>query len=360
MDKSKTVSRVLFSVPVVESFDLPTRAELMPKIESGEMEHLDIRARVFGTGRVRNPVMFREPDMPAFAASFEGKPFLRDHDQYEIDARDGTILSSMLDGGQIVQDIRITTRRGMMDYLEGRIDRFSIGWDADQMVCSICEQDYLGGQCMHIAGRQYDTLSGPQTCLLIFINPVGVETSAVNVPAVDGTYIESQLQKLSLLNPDGGQAPAADKTDLPDVPAQARNAHREVADRLSHSITGGTTVNIREKIQRREDQVLRAKAIADLCDEEKRAMTAEETAEFDACLAQADTLAQEIKAESEQRERLRTAMELQVNAPASQEAQKPEPSTAAANPKVMKRGDFDALSLQDRSAFIRNGGKLED
>ncbi len=358
MNKKADVQKVLYSVPVVESFDLPSRAELLPQIESGELDHMDIRARVFGTGRIRNPVMFREMDMPVFAASFEGKPFLRDHDQYEIEARDGTILTSGLDNGQIVQDIRITTRRGMMDYLEGRIDRFSIGWDADQMVCSICQQDYLGGQCMHIAGRQYDTLSGPQTCLLIFINPVGVETSAVNVPAVDGTYIEAQLQKLSLLNSDSGQAPAAVQPEADDEPAQARNVHREVSDRLSISIPGGTTVNIREKIQKREELVLRAKAIADLSDEEKRAMTAEETAEFDTCLSQADTLAQEIQAESNSRERLRSALELKLNSPATQEAQKPE--AQAANPKLMKRADFDALSLQDRSAFIRNGGKLED
>jgi len=358
MNKDLTVTKILYSVPVVESFSLPSRAELLPKIESGELEHLDIRARVFGTGRVRNPVMFRETDMPAFAASFEGKPFLRDHEQHEIDARDGMILASMLDGGQIVQDIRITTRRGMIDYVEGKIDRFSIGWDADQMICSICNQDYLGGQCMHIAGRSYDTLDGPQTCMLVFINPVGVETSAVNVPAVDGTYIESQLQKLNLLNNVSGQAPAADKNALPETTARARNAHREVANRLSISIPGGTTVNIREKIQKREELVLRAKAIADLSDEEKRAMTAEETAEFDTCLSQADTLAQEIQAESNSRERLRSALELKLNSPATQEAQKPE--AQAANPKLMKRADFDALSLQDRSAFIRNGGKLED
>ena len=87
------------------------RAELLPKIDSGETEFMDFRARVFGTGPIANPIMFLEADLEAFALSFEGKPFLRDHNQYEIESRDGIILSSKLDGGEIVQDTATQLRQ---------------------------------------------------------------------------------------------------------------------------------------------------------------------------------------------------------------------------------------------------------
>ena len=136
MEKSK-VYPILYSLPTVEKLNLPSRAEMMPKIESGEIDHLDFRANVFGTGAIKNPYKFRAEDLPRFAASFEGKPFLRNHDQSNIDSRDGTILGCALMEGVFVQDVRLTTRRGMLDYIEGKIDRFSIGWDYQDAICTI-------------------------------------------------------------------------------------------------------------------------------------------------------------------------------------------------------------------------------
>ena len=46
---------ILRSLPVHEKLDLPSRAEMLPKIESGEIDHLDFQARVYGTGKNRNP-----------------------------------------------------------------------------------------------------------------------------------------------------------------------------------------------------------------------------------------------------------------------------------------------------------------
>ena len=45
---SKKVLPILRSLPVVEKLDLPPRAEILPKIESGEIDHLDFQARVYG------------------------------------------------------------------------------------------------------------------------------------------------------------------------------------------------------------------------------------------------------------------------------------------------------------------------
>ena len=123
----------------------------------------------------------------------------------------------------MVQTIRLTSRRGIRDFLEGRIDRFSIGWYFESVQCSVCGQDFL--ECEHYPGETYDGLP----CELIFINPRGKETSAVNAPAVDNTRVLSQLAALKeqttvtdhIMLPDGSEhavPPAA-----PDPPAAANH-----------------------------------------------------------------------------------------------------------------------------------------
>ena len=194
----KKVLPVLRSVPIVEKLELPPRAEILPQIESGQLDHIDFRARVFRTDtRIRNPYKFQDQDLPTFAASFEGQPFLRNHDTYDIDARDGTIIDSAMDGQSFMQTVRLTTRRGMLDFVEGKIDRFSIGWFYDDVLCSICNESWFSTSCSHMPGRSYKVGESKQEkrCELVFVNPKGKETSAVNTPAVDGTGIE-QLQEL--------------------------------------------------------------------------------------------------------------------------------------------------------------------
>ena len=216
----------LRSMPIVERLKIPPRAEILPKIESGELEHLDFIARVYGTGTNKNPYVFKDEDLETFAASFEGQPFLRNHDTYDIEARDGTILESILEGSAFKQTIRLTTRRGMTDFVEGKIDRFSIGWFYDDVICSICNSSWF--ECWsHSPGRSYKTDGGMKKCELIFINPKGKETSAVNTPAVEGTEIVSQLQEYKLevsgdsdrrnprvINPATGGAPRVHSTLL--------------------------------------------------------------------------------------------------------------------------------------------------
>lgn len=189
---------VMQSIPVHEKLSLPPRAEMLQKIESGELENIDFEAKVFGTGKIRNPYQFKPEDMAAFASSFEGQPFLRNHDTYDIDARDGTIIDSKLEGNVIKQTVRLTTRRGMTDFIEGKIDRFSIGWFYDDVLCSICKQSYLSYECRHSPGRTYKVNEKDVQMVLIFINPKGKETSAVNTPAVEGTGITAKLEEYKL------------------------------------------------------------------------------------------------------------------------------------------------------------------
>jgi len=194
---TKKLHPIMRSMPMVDKMQLPPRAEILPKIESGELDHLDFNAKVFGTGKNRNPYEFKSEDLHAFAASFEGEPFLRNHDTQNIEARDGTILDSAEEGGIFKQTIRLTTRRGMTDFVEGKIDRFSIGWYYDDVMCSICKQSWFSMECRHSPGRVYKVDSKDVTCKLIFINPRGKETSAVNTPAVEGTGLDT-LQEYKL------------------------------------------------------------------------------------------------------------------------------------------------------------------
>jgi len=187
------------------------RTQMLAQIQSGELEYIDVPAAVFkAVYPNRNFLRFQDEELPAFASSFKDQPFLRNHDQQDIGARDGIINSAELEDRTFVQTLRITTRSGMTDYVEGRIDRFSIGWHYKDIFCTICNSSWF--QCPHWPGREYDTPAGMKLCELIFTQPRGKETSAVNTPAVEGTgLLDSQSQseletfKLSL---NGGTSPA--------------------------------------------------------------------------------------------------------------------------------------------------------
>lgn len=174
--------------------DLPwteaRREEVRAQVRAGTLDALEFRAAVYRTGRNANHVRFREEDLPQLAASFVGVPFLRNHQTEDIDARDGVVVASALVGPEIHQTIRLTTQRGMRSFVEGVIDRFSIAWHFSKVECSVCGEDWL--KCPHWPGQEYDG----RRCELVFREPVGKETSAVNVPAVQGTRILAQMARL--------------------------------------------------------------------------------------------------------------------------------------------------------------------
>ena len=192
----------VMSVPVVGQLsisglqvDAAKRKELRQALESGDLDTLEFDAIVWLDGENANSFRFREEDLLGFGESYGGQPFLRNHDVGDIGSRDGTIEASMFDGQGFLQTIELTTERGIRSFVEGQIDRFSIGWYYDGITCSICGGDWLGPGCVHWPGRTYTDGEGknPRVCELIFENPKGKETSAVNAPAVDGTRILAQL-----------------------------------------------------------------------------------------------------------------------------------------------------------------------
>jgi len=239
----------LRSMPVHETLELPSRAEMLPKIESGEIDHLDFHARVYRQDtKNHNPYVFQDKDIEQFANSFEGQPFLRNHDTYDIDARDGTIIDSTLEGSSFKQTVRLTTRRGMTDFIEGKIDRFSIGWYYDDVLCSICNLSWFSYECTHSPGHTYKVGESKteKMCQLIFVNPKGKETSAVNAPAVEGTGIdELQEYKLSI----AGTVPKLKVIGDPRLKPQDSATHAHRASNKSQTKGGLTMAHKKKNVQ---------------------------------------------------------------------------------------------------------------
>ena len=179
------------------------RKTLLRRLEAGELAELMFEAVVYRVGKNANHVRFRSQDMEDFAASFVGAPFLRNHDTEDIGSRDGTVIASRMqgvgEGSAMQQTIKLTTPRGMRDFLTGIIDRFSIGWYWEAIECSVCRQDWPA--CPHEPGRIYQIGGRQEICELIFIHPRGKETSAVNAPAVPDTYILRELARLKETQP---------------------------------------------------------------------------------------------------------------------------------------------------------------
>lgn len=171
------------------------REALAAQLSLGEVQSaVEFSAVVFRQGPNRNHLRFYDEDLPAFAASFAGVPFLGDHNQREVSSRYGTVLSSHYDpvAREMVQTLRMTRSSAIQDFAGGLIDRFSIGWDYEEVICSITGGNWF--ESPYWPGQRVKQADGTEkVCELYFVKPVGVETSAVNVPAVEGTRVLSQL-----------------------------------------------------------------------------------------------------------------------------------------------------------------------
>lgn len=175
------------------------RGELLRRAAEGTLPELEFEAIVFRAGPNRNHLRIPEGELPGFAASFVGVPFLRDHAVESLDARAGIVVSSVLDGRAIRQTIRLTTQRDIRAFLEGQMDRFSVSWYYEAVTCSVCGQEW--GTCSHRPGRRYAEGghgAGRKRCELMFTGVVGKEVSAVNAPAVEGTEVIGVRELLAL------------------------------------------------------------------------------------------------------------------------------------------------------------------
>lgn len=182
-----------------EVLDEDRRRELRGRLAAGELDRLSFVAVTFRAQYPnRNFLRFRDGDLGRLAGSYVQVPFLRDHDTKHIDARAGRVVRSEVEDGAFVQTIELTVPRDIEAFLNGQMDRFSIGWFHEGITCSVCGADFLSLACSHWPGRKYRRRSEggadeEALCELIFERPVGKEVSAVNAPAVDGTGVQGVL-----------------------------------------------------------------------------------------------------------------------------------------------------------------------
>lgn len=179
------------------------RVELINRSRAGEFVELEMVATVFVQRETPNYnfLRFKAGDLPSFAKSYTGSPFLADHATSEQNRRGGTIITSKLIHGDaeklFEQRLHLVKPWAVESALDGTLDRFSIGWyRGGTSECSICEATWLA--CSHWPG-ELDEKTG-KICELVQINPRGKETSYVNGPAVLGTSPTS-ISQLEALDP---------------------------------------------------------------------------------------------------------------------------------------------------------------
>lgn len=164
------------------------RAELRRLANDGFISDISFEADVYHDIKNENNFIIPADELPKFAPSFRGQPFLQDHAQQQMDFRMGTIDKSTLTNGKTIeQTINITSEHGIKAFIDGKIDRFSIGWKANEAKCSLCNNDVFS--CEHWPGVKYEG----KLCSVVFRGVRGVETSAVNRPAVPGTGLLHQF-----------------------------------------------------------------------------------------------------------------------------------------------------------------------
>src|SRR5687768_3093478 len=92
-----------------------------------------------------NHVRFTPAALARLAASFNGRPLLRDHDQFDVRSIAGRVLETTLstedDGAQVIrQTLEVIKPWAQEGILDGTIRNFSIGWHANdrrEPYCSI-------------------------------------------------------------------------------------------------------------------------------------------------------------------------------------------------------------------------------
>jgi len=196
------------------------RDELLAKVHAGEHVEIDVDILAYeqkpGVYN-RKFIRVRDGAMTKLGRSGKGKPFLRDHEQGDVNARAGTITSSetekkLTDGHYAIKlTARFTAPWAVELALRGLLSFVSIGLSRGdgQILCSACNSPVFAN-CWHIPGdrlaekigddgvkRKLRDRSGPITVEWIFTDPVMDECSVCSVPAVESAHIEGIRAALS-------------------------------------------------------------------------------------------------------------------------------------------------------------------
>lgn len=140
------------------------RDELLKKLAAGEYVAIDVDTLAYeqrpGVAN-RNYVRFRDGALVALGASAKGKPFLRDHMQWNSLAGAGKILTSkttkLAEGHyEIRTRVRLTADWAVKLALQGLLYAVSIGWEATGPIeCSVCQANIRrNGWACHWPGER--------------------------------------------------------------------------------------------------------------------------------------------------------------------------------------------------------------
>lgn len=220
------------------------RDELLTKLAAGEYVEIEVDILAFEQidgQRNRKNVRFRDGALVKMGRTGKNTPFLRDHEQWDVLARGGTIGESttakVADGHyQIRQTLKVTVPWAVEGFLRGTLDRFSIGWNpTGDVLCSACNKPVFT-RCYHFPGdrlreeldddggkRLVRDRAGGMVVEWIFTEAELIETSAVSVPAVPSAQIEGIRAALSAL-----ENPAL-KNDQGEQPPEESNMHMKAA-----------------------------------------------------------------------------------------------------------------------------------
>ena len=204
---------VLFVADGATKLERGDRDRLVAELRAGRgPARLHVEAVVFRQDAAPNRafVRFKPAILRSLAKSFVGLPFLRDHEQRDLAAVGGSILVSEFHGaeghGEIRQTLELVKPWAIEAALDGTMSRFSIAWNnISPAVCSECDAPLFRTPfgpmpgCTHMPGDELEVRGGGKRFVETMIAAAeGVETSAVTVPAVRETSVESIRAALSL------------------------------------------------------------------------------------------------------------------------------------------------------------------
>lgn len=199
------------------------RDELLAKCVAGEFVELDLTLLAYeqraGVAN-RNYVRFRDGAMSKLGASGRGKPFLRDHNQFDVMSRAGRITKSgtekTAEGGyELRMTTRLTAPWAVELALRDLLDSVSIGWlPTGPVECSACAAPIFT-KCYHFPGDKLAEVTedgkkklvrdraGAVTVEWVYTEAELIECSVCNVPGVPSAGIDEIRAALAAGFPDG-------------------------------------------------------------------------------------------------------------------------------------------------------------
>lgn len=139
----------------------------------------------------RQGVRFRNGGLRAMARTFRGQPFLTGHNWSDTRARGGTVFDAWVEEveGELLMlfELLVTEDWAIRGFENGTIDRFSLAADfLGEILCTLHDVPiWSEPECCCWPGMEVDG----QVVEFEVEDGAGLELSAVNVPAVDDTYV---------------------------------------------------------------------------------------------------------------------------------------------------------------------------